>query len=153
MYQLHDNLIFENLNFKLNNKRNNRNSLKYMDKKCSHCAMRPVYIGKQAYCKEISDMLDIGRKPSQVMSVVVDINNILKSHRVRCSNCAMALDDSFRWLSTIATQSIAIARNDRTVSTILYTCTRHRPERHSHLNRCHCRNVLLYFTMPGQQRL
>ena len=77
MYQLHDNFIFENLNFKLNNKRNNRNSLKSMDNKCSHCAMRPVYIGKRAYCKEISDMLDIGRKPLQVMSVVVDINNNL----------------------------------------------------------------------------
>ena len=60
-------------------------------------------------------MLDIGLSPAQV---IFDTENCLRSNRTahfRCSHFAMALDDSFRWLSTATAQSIE--RNDRTVGT------------------------------------
>ena len=49
--------------------------------------------------KEILDMLDIGRKPSQVISVVFFTSKIEKIAKDKCSHCAIGLDVSFRWLS------------------------------------------------------
>ena len=42
---------------------------KYIANKCSHCASRLILIGKlkMPIAKEILDMLEIGRKPSQVI--------------------------------------------------------------------------------------
>ena len=60
---------------------NDRKSAKFIENKCTHCAMRLVLIGNRA--QEISDMLDIGLKPSQVVSVVFFyIRNRSKSHRI-----------------------------------------------------------------------
>ena len=64
--------------------------------------------------QEASDMLDIGIK---VFSVICDIRNIFKSHRIRCSHCGMALGESLLWVSTA--QPIAFPRNDCTVGTPL----------------------------------
>ena len=50
--------------------------------------------------KEISDMLDIGRKPSQVISVVFFTAKIGKIAKNKCSHCAMTLDCCFQLLST-----------------------------------------------------
>ena len=50
--------------------------------------------------KEISDMLDIDRKPLQVISVVFFTSKIAKIAQDKCSHCAMALDNRFRLLST-----------------------------------------------------
>ena len=47
--------------------------------------------------KEISDMLDIGPKPSQVISVVFLHRRIAKD---KCSHCVMGLDYCFRWVLT-----------------------------------------------------
>ena len=35
-----------------------------------HCTMRLGFIGKRAHRTGLSDMIDIGRKPSQVLSLV-----------------------------------------------------------------------------------
>ena len=54
-------------------------------------------------------MLDIGRDQmlSQVVSIVFYIQNSFKSHRVRCSHCAMALDDSSLWLPMALLKAVA----------------------------------------------
>ena len=49
--------------------------------------------------KEILDMLDIGRKQSQVISVVFFTLKIAKITKDVCSHCVMGLNYSFRWLS------------------------------------------------------
>ena len=41
--------------------------------------------------KEISDMLDIGQKPSQVISVVFFTPKIAKIAKDKCSHCVMGL--------------------------------------------------------------
>ena len=55
--------------------------------------------------KEILDMLEIGRKPSQVVLVLFLIENS-KNHKDRCSHCAMDLDYCFRCLSTVPSHRI-----------------------------------------------
>ena len=50
--------------------------------------------------KEILDMLDLGRKPSQVISVVFFTSKIAKIAKDKCTHSAMALDYSFQWVST-----------------------------------------------------
>ena len=42
--------------------------------------------------KEISDMFDLGRKPSQVISFVLFLSKLSKIGKGKCSHCAMALD-------------------------------------------------------------
>ena len=42
--------------------------------------------------REILDMLDLGRKPSQVISVVFFTSKLAKIAKDKCSHCAMALD-------------------------------------------------------------
>ena len=48
--------------------------------------------------QEISDKLDYGRKPSQVISVVVFTSKIVKIAQDKCSHCVMALDGDLQWL-------------------------------------------------------
>ena len=60
--------------------------------------------------KEISDMLDIDRNPSQAVSVVFLTSKIAIN---RTGQVFPLCDDYFRWVSPAS--SIAIARNDRTV--------------------------------------
>ena len=55
--------------------------------------------------KEISDMLDIDRKPSQVISVVCYHNKIAIAQG-KCSHGAMALDYYFRSQSTAPSHRI-----------------------------------------------
>ena len=45
-----------------------------------------------AIAKEILNMLDLGVKPTQVISVVFFISKLAKIAQDKCSRCAMALD-------------------------------------------------------------
>ena len=47
--------------------------------------------------KEILDMLELGRKPSQVFSGIFFTLKIAKITKDKCSHCAMAFDYSFQW--------------------------------------------------------
>ena len=49
--------------------------------------------------REILDMLELGRKRSQVILVVFLDQKISKIAKDKCSHCAMDLDYCFRWLS------------------------------------------------------
>ena len=62
-------------------------------------------------------MLDLGRKPSEVISVIFYIQISKNCKRQVFPPC----DDYFQWVST--TPSIAIARNDRSVGSPLYAGT------------------------------
>ena len=61
---------------------------KYTENKCTHRAMMPI-------AKEISDMLDIGQKPSQVISVVFLTSKIAVGE-------VFPLCDGFRLLLSMA---------------------------------------------------
>ena len=56
--------------------------------------------------KGISDMLDLGLKPSQVFSVVFLTSKLAKIAKDKCSHCTMALDYYFRPLSTAPSNGI-----------------------------------------------
>ena len=51
--------------------------------------MKLVLIGKHAHL--IGNIWHVGQKPTKVISVIFDIKNFFKLHRIRCSYCAMAL--------------------------------------------------------------
>ena len=66
-------------------------SLKFIENRCTHCAMRSGFIFLQErvpIAQKISDMLDIGRKPSQLISIVYFTSKI-GLNRTLC--------DCFRW--------------------------------------------------------
>ena len=56
--------------------------------------------------KEISDMLNIGQKPSEVILVVFFTSKLAKIAKEKCSQCAMALDYQFQCLSTAPSNRI-----------------------------------------------
>ena len=56
--------------------------------------------------REIVDMLELGRKPSQVILVVCFRSKIAKIAKDKCSHSAMDLDYCFRWLSTAPSHRI-----------------------------------------------
>ena len=58
------------------------------------------------FAKEILNLLDLGRKPTQVISVVFFTLKLAKIVKDKCSHCAMALDDQFRCLSTALSNRI-----------------------------------------------
>ena len=56
--------------------------------------------------KEILNMLELGRKPSQVILVVFFREKIAKIAKDKCPHCAMDLDYCFRWLSMAPSQGL-----------------------------------------------
>ena len=64
---------------------------------------------KVIIAQNISDCLDNGRKPSQVISVdsYIILENRSKLYGNRCFHCEMALDGGFLWISTVPLRSIS----------------------------------------------
>ena len=60
--------------------------------------------------KEILGMLDFGRKPLQVISVVFFTSKVAKIAKDKCTHCAMGLDYSFRLISMAPSHRIIAQR-------------------------------------------
>ena len=94
-------------NFRLKNKVNgSKKSSKFIENKCSHCALRLILIGKDAHPK--GNIRHV-RSWSQTISCNFSClfrSKMAKIAKDKCSHCVMDLDYCFLWLSTAQSHRI-----------------------------------------------
>ena len=106
VFPLSNDFIIENGHFRLKHKSNGWESLKSIENRCTHWAMRLFLVGKHAHGKgNIRHVRTWSQAISSNFSCLFR-SKIAKIAKEKCSHCAMVLDYCFRWLSTAPSHRI-----------------------------------------------